>query len=56
MSVHITAGNTDDRKPVRGMVNRLKGKLFGDKGYISAALAKDPAEHGLHLITAIKKI
>ncbi|MEZ4524890.1 MAG: IS982 family transposase [Desulfobacterales bacterium] len=55
MSVYITAGNTDDRKPVRNMVKLLKGKLFGDKGYISAALAKDLAEHGLQLITTLKK-
>lgn len=55
MSVHITAGNTDDRKPVRDMVKRLKGKLFGDKGYISAKLAEDLAEHGLQLITTVRK-
>jgi len=55
MSVHITAGNIDDRKPVKNMVNLLKGKLFGDRGYISAAPAEDPAEHGLQLITAIRK-
>ncbi|MGE0087397.1 MAG: IS982 family transposase [Desulfococcaceae bacterium] len=55
MSVHITAGNTDDRKPVRDMVKLLKGKLSGDKGCISAAPAEEPAEHGLHLITAIRK-
>ncbi|MEZ4528124.1 MAG: transposase [Desulfobacterales bacterium] len=56
MSVHITAGNTDDRKPVRDMVKHLKGKLFGDKGYICAVLAEDPAAHGLQLITTLKKI
>ena len=55
MSVNITAGNTDDRKPVRDMVNRLKGKLSGDRGYISAKPAADLAEHGLHLITALRK-
>lgn len=55
MSVRITAGNTDDRKPVRDMVKLLKGKLFGDKGYISAKLAEDLAEHGLQLITTLKK-
>ena len=55
MSVHIAAGNTDDRKPVRNMVRLLKGKLFGDKGHISAAPAEDIAEHGPHLITAIRK-
>jgi hypothetical protein len=55
MSVHITSGNTDDRKPVRDMAKLLKGKLFGDKGYISAKLAEDLAEQGLQLITTLKK-
>ena len=32
---HLTPGNVDDRKPVRQMVHRLKGLLFGDKGYIA---------------------
>jgi len=55
MSVHITAGNTDDRKPVRDMVKHLKGKLFGDKGYISAKLAEYLAGQGLQLITTLRK-
>ena len=37
------------------MVRLLKGKLFGDNGYISAAPAEDLEEHVLHLITAIRK-
>lgn len=55
MSVHITTGNTDDRKPVMALVNHLKGKIFGDKGYISAKLAAELAELGLQLITTLKK-
>jgi len=55
MAVNITAGNTDDRKPVKNMVKHLTGKLFGDKGYISAKLAEDLAEQGLELITTLKK-
>jgi len=34
MAVHITAGNCDDRVPVKSMVKTLQGKLFGDRGYI----------------------
>lgn len=55
MSVRITAGNTDDRKPVMDMVKNLKGKLFGDKGYISAALAEDLIQQGLNFITTLRK-
>lgn len=55
MSVHITTGNTDDRKPVRNLVRNLQGKLFGDKGYISAALAEELIQHGLEFITTLKK-
>ena len=43
LATYLTAGNVDDRRPVEGMVKkarRLFGKLFGDKGYISKALAQ----------------
>jgi DDE family transposase len=36
----LTPGNVDDRRPVPRLVRRLFGKLFGDRGYISAALAE----------------
>jgi transposase len=36
----LTPGNTDDRRPVPRLVHRLFGKLFADKGYISAPLAE----------------
>ena len=38
MAFKVTKGNVDDRKPVPDMVNGLKGKLIGDKGYISKNL------------------
>lgn len=40
LAVTLTPGNTDDRQPVPHMARELFGKLFGDKGYISAPLAK----------------
>ena len=55
MAVNITTGNTDDRKPLKELVKHLKGKLFGDKGYISAKLAKELISQGLELITTLKK-
>ena len=50
----ITAGNTDDRKPVRELSKNLFGKLFGDKGYISTELGDDLLGKGIQLITKIK--
>jgi hypothetical protein len=52
----LTPGNCDDRKPVPRLVRRLFGRLFGDKGYISQALAEQVFfEQGLRLITKLRK-
>jgi transposase len=52
----LSPGNLDDRRPVPRLVRRLFGKLFGDKGYISAPLAEALfLEHGLQLITKLRK-
>ncbi len=51
----LTPGNVDDRKPVPSMVKKLRGKLFGDRGYISAPLTQLLFEQGLHLITRLRK-
>jgi len=51
----ITPGNIDDRKPVPKLVKKLFGKLFGDKGYISQALAKSLYElFDIQLITKLR--
>ena len=50
----LTPGNVDDRTPVPEMVGRLRGKLIGDRGYISAPLTALLFEHGLHLITRLR--
>jgi len=34
----LTPGNVDDRAPVPSSVKNLRGKLFGDRGYLSAPL------------------
>jgi transposase len=54
LAATLTPGNTDDRKPVPSLVRRLVGKLFGDKGYISASLFQELWEKGLQLITSIR--
>ncbi len=52
----LTPGNVDDRQPVPRLVKRLFGKLFGDKGYISQALAEHLfLEEGVQLITKRRK-
>lgn len=38
LSLMVTPGNVDDRKPVPDLVEALFGKLFADKGYISQPL------------------
>ena len=53
----ITLGNIDDRKPLSdiNLHERIFGKLFGDKGYISKDLFEQLFIDGVHLITKIKK-
>jgi Transposase DDE domain len=51
----LTPGNVDDRTPVPALVKGLRGKLFGDRGYISVALTHLLFEQGLQLITRLRK-
>ena len=50
----LTSGNTDDRKPVPKMTQKLQGLLFGDKGYLSKGLFEELYERGLKLITRLR--
>ncbi len=52
----LTPGNVDDRRPVPRLVRRLFGRLFGDRGYISQALAEQLfTTQGIALITKLRK-
>jgi transposase len=52
----LTPGNIDDRKPVPHLANKLFGKLFGDKGYISQPLAQSLREmFDVQLITKLRR-
>jgi Transposase DDE domain len=51
----LTPGNVDDRKPVPYLVKHLRGKLIGDRGYVSAPLTELLFEQGLQLITKLRK-
>ena len=56
LSVQLTPGNTDDRAPLReGAETRLSGKLYGDRGYISAPLRQELAPQGVDLIYKVRK-
>ncbi len=54
LGVVLTPGNVDDRQPLGTLTSRLTGKLFGDKGYISAEWFARLWEQGVQLITKIR--
>ncbi len=55
LGCYLTPGNVDDRTPVPQLVRGLWGKLFGDRGYISQALATLLQAQELQLVTKLKK-
>jgi hypothetical protein len=52
----ITQGNVDDREPLKNerFVDVVKGKLYGDKGYLSKEIAQLLFIDGIQLITSIR--
>ena len=56
LNVTLTPGSTDDRTPVPQLLQRLFGRVFGDKGYISQKLAKQLLESiGVQLVTKLRR-
>lgn len=55
LSIKLTPGNVDDRKPVPSLCAALFGKLYGDKGYISKWLRDKLHLRGIDLITKGRK-
>lgn len=52
LACQLSPGNLDDRKPLPALAQRLFGKLFGDKGYLSQKLVAQLFEsYQLHLVT-----
>lgn len=53
----LTPANVDDREPLKmkSFIEKLFGKLFGDKGYISKDLFQALFLDGIHLVTKLKK-
>jgi hypothetical protein len=52
----ITQANVDDRQPLRieSFIHCIKGKLYGDKGYLSKELTNLLFVDGLHLVTTLR--
>jgi hypothetical protein len=55
LSIRLTPGNVDDRRPVAKLVKNLFGKLFGDKGYISQPLFETLYDRQVQLVTKLKR-
>ena len=53
----LTQAHIDDREPLKqaGFHEKIFGKLFGDKGYISQSLFEKLFIDGIHLITRLRK-
>lgn len=54
LAFQLTPGNISDVSMVETLSKGIIGKLFGDKGYISADLAKSLFQRGLALFTSIR--
>lgn len=56
LNMALTPGNTDDRKPVIRLLGSLRGKVFGDRGYIDNTLSRQLRErYGIGLITKLRR-
>ena len=55
MSFALSAGNVDDRQPVPTLMKSVVGKVFGDAGYLSRALAQQLAQQGIEWMTSLRK-
>jgi hypothetical protein len=55
LACRLTVANVDDRVPVPALVAKVKGKVFGDRGYISQALFDTLFAQGIQLITKLRK-
>ena len=55
LAAEITPGNTNDRKPVLKLAEGLFGKLYADKGYVSAPLSEALQTQGIYLVSKVNK-
>ncbi len=57
LDFQISQANMDDRTPLKqgGLIKKLWGKLYGDKGYVGKELFASLFNNGLHFTTGIRK-
>ena len=56
LACQLTPGNVDDRRPVPRLAERLWGRLFGDKGYLSQPLTRQWFQiRRLRLVTHLRR-
>ncbi|QYS85578.1 transposase [Flavobacterium oreochromis] len=53
----LTPTNAHDTNPLKmkGFIDKLPGKLLGDKGYLSKELFQSLFENRIHLVTKLQK-
>jgi hypothetical protein len=52
----ITQANVDDRSPIKNnLLQKIWGKLYADKGYVSKKLSEILFSNGIHFITGVRK-
>jgi hypothetical protein len=55
VAAKVTTGNVHDTAPLEELAHALPDKLYGDKGYVSTALAANLFDKGVKLITDVRK-
>jgi transposase len=55
LSVKVTSGNVDDRKPVAFLCRGLFGRIYADKGYVAAWLVERLRQQQVEFITKVRK-
>lgn len=56
LNVRLTPGNTDERQPLAQLLQRLFGRVFGDRGYVSQTLALQLYQSlGIQLLTKLRR-
>lgn len=55
LAFRLTAGNVNDRHPLKALCEKLQGLLFGDKGYLGKVITAQLADMGIKLITPVRK-
>lgn len=55
LAFRLTAGNVNDRHPLKALCEKLQGLLFGDKGYLTKVITAQLADMGIKLITPVRK-